>query len=157
MLDLAPRDPAAENSVELITFRVGDQEFCIDATSVKEIRGWTPATPLPDSPPCVRGVINLRGAVLPIVDLAARLALPPTEPTARHVVIVVWIGRRQVGLLVDAVCDIQTVPRNQLRPAPNLKSEALDGLITALFTAGDRMVALLALDEVLPALSEPTP
>src|SRR2546423_1654191 len=98
--------PAGGRSMELITFRVGAQDFCVQAISVKEIRGWTPATPLPDSPAYVRGAINLRGAVLPIVDLAARLELAETTATARHVVIVVWIGARQVGLLVDAVCDI---------------------------------------------------
>src|SRR5208337_1829190 len=91
---------------ELIAFRVGRQEFCINVMMVREIRGWTAATSLPRSPRYVRGVINLRGAVLPIVDLAIRLGLPANEPTARNVIIVVQIGQQQVGLLVDAVSDI---------------------------------------------------
>ena len=75
---------------ELIAFRIGEQEFCVDIMAVREIRGWTPATPLPHAPSFVRGVINLRGAVLPIIDLGARgSACAPTEPTARHVIIVV--------------------------------------------------------------------
>jgi len=157
MLDLAAQAQNPDASVELISFQVGGQDFCVDAMSVKEIRGWTPATLLPDSPPCVRGVINLRGAVLPIVDLAARLALPDAEPTSRHVVIVVWIGSRLVGLLVDAVHDISTVPRDDLRPAPSLRSEVLDWLITAVFTINGRTLALLALDQILPSLDELAP
>ena len=68
---------------ELIAFAVGEQEFCIDVMSVREIRGWTPATVLPHSQSFVRGVINLRGAVLPIVDLAVRLGFPPAEVMGR--------------------------------------------------------------------------
>src|ERR1700684_2210346 len=87
---------------ELISFRVGAQEFCVDIMAVREIRGWTAATALPQSPTYVRGVINLRGAVLPIVDLAARLGFASADPTARHVIIVTQIGDQLVGLLVDA-------------------------------------------------------
>jgi purine-binding chemotaxis protein CheW len=150
-------DDAGSAAMELITFRVGGQDFCVDAIDVKEIRGWTPATLLPNSPPYVRGVINLRGAVLPIVDLAARLALPATEPTARHVVVVVWIGKALVGLLVDAVCDIHKVPRDGLQPTADLGPESLGGLVAALITLGDRTVALLAPDRILPAIEEPAP
>ena len=78
---------------ELIAFRIGAQEFCVDIMSVREIRGFTPATVLPRSPSFVRGVINLRGAVLPIIDLAARLGFPAADPTARHVIMVVQVER----------------------------------------------------------------
>ena len=91
---------------EYITFRIGSQYFCVDIMSVREIRGWTPATALPRAPGFVRGVINLRGVVLPIVDLAERLGFAPAEPTARHVIIVAQTGKQVVGLLVDAVSDI---------------------------------------------------
>src|SRR5512140_226160 len=148
---------AAGRPVELITFRVGGQDFCVQAISVKEIRGWTPATLLPDSPAYVRGAINLRGVVLPIVDLATRLELTETTPTARHVVIVVWIGARLVGLLVDAVCDILTVSTDALQPTPGLRSETVEALVTALVTVDDRMIALLSLDHVLPAIEEVAP
>lgn len=155
MLDQARQHVAwTDAPQELITFLVAGQDFCVEAVSVKEIRGWTPATALPDSPPYVRGVVNLRGSVLPIVDLAARLALPETEPTARHVVIVVWIGKRLIGLLVDTVCDILTVSPEALQPTPSVKSETLESLVAALITVGDRMVALLALEHVLPAFEE---
>ncbi|MDP3767438.1 MAG: chemotaxis protein CheW [Dehalococcoidia bacterium] len=150
MLDVAQAETGARPALELITFRVADQDFCVEAVDVKEIRGWTSATPTPDSPDYVRGVINLRGAVLPIVDLAARLNLPSPEPSSRHVFIVVWIKRRLVGLLVDAVCDIVSAPAEAVQPTPSLQSGALETLVAALVTVGDRMVALLALDDILP-------
>ena len=82
---------------EFVAFRVGAQEFCIDIMGVREIRGWTPATPLPHAPAYVRGVINLRGAVLPIVDLAMRFGIGLTEPTARSVIIVVQVYQQVHG------------------------------------------------------------
>ncbi len=81
--------------------------------SVREIRGWTPATALPRAPGFVRGVINLRGVVLPIIDLADRLGFAPAEPTPRHVIIVAQTGRQIVGLLVDAVSDIIAMAARQ--------------------------------------------
>ena len=94
---------------ELIAFRIGEQEFCVDIMAVREIRGWAPVTPLPHSPTFLRGVLNLRGAVLPIVDLAGRLGLPAAEPTARHVIIVAQVNGQVIGLLVEAVSDILTI------------------------------------------------
>ena len=88
--------------------------------SVREIRGWTAATPLPRTPDFVRGVINLRGAVLPIIDLSARLGLGFTEPEARHVIIVCRINNQMVGLLVDAVSDILTVTDDLIQPTPDV-------------------------------------
>src|ERR1700722_8759163 len=103
---------------EFIAFRIGVQEFCIDIMSVREIRGWTPATALPHAPSYVRGVINLRGSVLPIVDLSERLGFPPTETNARQVIIVVQIGHQIVGLLVDAVSDILSLAGDAIQPTP---------------------------------------
>ncbi|MDO8902278.1 MAG: chemotaxis protein CheW, partial [Phenylobacterium sp.] len=90
-------------SGELITVVIGEQRFAIDIQLVREIRGWTTSTPLPNAPDYVLGVINLRGAVLPVLNLAARLGLPASEVRASSVVIVVDLVGRTVGLLVDAV------------------------------------------------------
>ncbi len=88
----------AHGSRELIAFRIGDQEFSVNIMSVREIRGWTQATPMPHAPAYVMGVINLRGAVLPIVDMSARLGMKEAEPTARHVIIVAQVKTKIVGL-----------------------------------------------------------
>lgn len=141
---------AAAGSRELIAFRTGDQEFCVDIHAVREIRGWSPATPLPHAPAYVRGVINLRGAVLPIIDLGARLGFPAAEPSARHVIIVACIGPRTVGLLVEAVSDILGVTADMIQPAPDVACESVRGFVRGLIPAEDRMISLVALDDVLP-------
>ncbi|WP_426958714.1 chemotaxis protein CheW [Muricoccus radiodurans] len=136
---------------ELISFRIGAQEFCVDIMAVREIRGWTPATPLPHAPAYVRGVINLRGAVLPIVDLAERLGLPPSEPSQRHVIIVAQVGKQVLGLLVDAVSDILTVGDAVIQPPPDVASERVRLFVRGLLAIDQRMVSLISLDRVLPA------
>jgi len=139
------------NAMELVVFRVGAQEFCIDIMAVREIRGWTAATLLPHAPRYVRGVINLRGPVLPIVDFAIRLGLPSREPTERNVIIVVQAGPRQIGLLVDAVSDILTTRESQLRPTPDVASETAKLFIRGLLAIDGRMLSLISLDHLLPA------
>jgi purine-binding chemotaxis protein CheW len=140
----------ASNGVELMAFRIGAQEFCVDIVSVREIRGWTPATALPHSPIFVRGVINLRGVVLPIVDLAARLGLASVEPTSRHVIIVAQVGLQTVGLLVDAVSEILTVTDDMIQPTPDVASEMAKTFVRGVLAINERMISLIALDEVLP-------
>jgi purine-binding chemotaxis protein CheW len=134
---------------EVIVFRIGVQEFCVDIMSVREIRGWTPATVLPRSPSYVRGVINLRGAVLPIIDLAARLEFSAATATTRHVIVVVQIADQVVGLLVDAVSDILTLNESQVQPTPAVASESARAFVCGLIALEGRMVNLLRLDNVL--------
>jgi len=136
---------------ELIAFRVGRQEFSINIMSVREIRGWTSATMLPKAPRYIRGVINLRGAVLPIIDFAVRLGLPAAEPTARNVIIVVQIEQKQVGILVDAVSDILTLNSNKIQPTPDIGSDTVSSFLRGLIPVDGRMISLIALDNVLPA------
>jgi len=137
---------------ELISFRIGAQEFCVDIMAVREIRGWTSATPIPHSPNYVRGVINLRGAVLPIVDLAARLGFAITDPTARSVIIVAHIGDRTVGLLVDAVSDILTVSDDLVQPTPDVTCDTVKAFVKGILAVDDRLISLISLDRVLPDL-----
>ena len=140
---------------ELIAFRIGEQEFCVDIMNVREIRGWTPATPLPRSPSYMKGEINLRGIVLPIIDLGARFGLKTAEPTARHVIMVAHIGNRLVGLLVDAVSDIVQLSDAAIQPTPDVASEQVKSFVKGIFAVeGGRMISLIDLNHVLPAESE---
>jgi purine-binding chemotaxis protein CheW len=139
---------------ELISFRIGEQEFCVDIMAVREIRGWTQATPLPQAPSYVRGVINLRGAVLPIVDLSARLGLGATEPHVRNVIIVVRIGARLVGLLVDAVSEVLTATNDMIQPTPDVSSDAVKMFIRGILALEGRMVSWITLDRILPELEQ---
>ena len=131
---------------ELIAFRIGDQEFCVDIMSVREIRGWTPATAMPHSPAHVLGIINLRGAVLPIVDLSARLGMKRAEPTARHVIIVAQVKRKVVGLLVDAVSDILTVTDDNIQPTPEVSSDHERQFARGILAIDRRMICLIELE-----------
>ena len=139
---------------ELISFRIGAQEFCVDIMAIREIRGWTAATALPQSPSFVRGVINLRGAVLPIVDLASRLGFESTEASDRNVIIVADIGGQVVGLLVDAVSDILTITDDMIQPTPDVASETAKTFVRGLIPMEGRMISLIGLERVLPEALE---
>ena len=136
--------------IELLSFRVGEQEYSVDIMSVREIRGWTRATSLPHSPSYVRGVINLRGTVLPVIDLAKRLGLPIGDLTDRNVIIVVDIAGRTVGLLVEAVSDILALPQDELAPPPSLAADESNTFIKALTIVDGRMIRVLDLSSVMP-------
>ncbi|MBM7044595.1 MULTISPECIES: chemotaxis protein CheW [Rhizobium] len=135
---------------ELIAFRIGDQEFCVDIMSVREIRGWTPATAMPHAPAYMLGVINLRGAVLPIVDLSARLGMKRAELTARHVIIVAQVKRKVVGLVVDAVSDILTITTNNIQPTPEVSSDHERQFARGIVAIERRMICLIELEALFP-------
>ena len=135
---------------ELIAFRIGDQEFCVNIMSVREIRGWTPATPLPNSPSYVLGVINLRGVVLPIINLSIRLGMKPVEPEARHVIIVAQAGAKVVGLLVEAVSDILTVNDDNIQPTPEVTSDLEKQYARGILAIDKRMICLIELGALFP-------
>jgi purine-binding chemotaxis protein CheW len=134
---------------EFMTFRVRGQEFCVDVMSVREIRGWTPATPVPQAPSYVRGVINLRGTVLPIVDLAARLGFEPAEPTARHAIMVTQVRDQAVGLLVDGVSDIVSITEANIQPTPDVASEVAKTIVKGVIVLEGRLISLITLDNLL--------
>lgn len=135
---------------EVITFLIERQEFCIDVMSIREIRVWTPTTPLAHAPSFVCGMINLRGAVLPIIDLADRLGYYPTEPASGHAVLVVQIGRQTVGLLVQGVSEILTIDPATIQPLPDAASDETRVFVTGIVVVDQRMISLLALDGILP-------
>ena len=134
---------------QLITFQLGDQFLGIDIMAIREIRAWSPATPLPNVPDYVRGVVNLRGVVLPVLDLRHRLGWGLTDPTARHVIIVVRIGEQFQGIIVDAVNDIVTVPLDSLQQPPEMGELAASGFLEGLATIDDRLILVLALDRLV--------
>jgi purine-binding chemotaxis protein CheW len=148
------RAGGAQPPSEYIAFHVGEQTFCIDIIAVREIRGWTPATPLPQVPSYIRGVINLRGAVLPVVDLAARLGLPVTEPTPRHAIIVIQHGGAVVGLLVDAVSNILMLAPEAIQPAPEVGADPTRPFIKGIVAAEDEVISILIIKNLLPESSE---
>lgn len=140
--------------LQFITFRTGEQEFGADIMTIREIRGWTQTTPLPHAPQHVRGVINLRGVVLPVVDLRARLGRGQTEASSKHVIIVVQCAERTMGLLVDAVSDILTVSSSEIQPPPELASDGGSSFATGIAVLDDRMVTILDMAALSKSLVE---
>lgn len=135
---------ANTNEEQYVTFTVGNEEYGVNILSVREIRGWTPESRLPNLPDYVRGVINLRGIIIPIFDLRARFGGGTTEVTKRHVVVVVQVGERTRGILVDAISDILAISQDQIKPPPTMESGLVESqYLAGLFTAENRMVTLL--------------
>lgn len=139
---------ADNRSSELLTFKLGQQEYALDIMLVREIRGWTKTTPMPHSPDFMRGVINLRGTVLPVMDLAARLGLPAIETTERNVIIVVKCKDGMTGLLVDAVSDIVALSDEDMQPPPDIGSDTSSSTIRSLSLIDDRMIRILELENI---------
>ena len=137
------------SSSELLTFKLGQQEYALDIMLVREIRGWTKTTPMPHAPAFMRGVINLRGTVLPVMDLAARLGLPSIETTERNVIIVVKSKDGMTGLLVDAVSDIIALSEDDMQPPPDIGNEPSSNTIRALSLIEERMIRVLELGNIL--------
>ncbi|ARO14845.1 purine-binding chemotaxis protein CheW [Ketogulonicigenium robustum] len=136
---------------DVVAFKLAGQDFCIDIGLVREIRGWAPATVLPHAPPYIKGVINLRGAVVAVVDLAARLGFAPTEPSPRHVIIIVLYDGKVVGLLAELVSDIVTIDDAQIRAVPDIASDPSREFISGMATFDDgRILRKIDLAQLLP-------
>jgi purine-binding chemotaxis protein CheW len=149
----APRERGAAaddaSSVQLIAFTVGEETYGVEITAVREIRAWSGVTALPNTAPFVRGVINLRGTIVPVIDLKSRFNQGSADPGKTHVVIVLAIGARWVGILVDAVSDILTVTAADIHPVPDVTDGADSGLLSGIVTHEERMVSLVRIEKLL--------
>ncbi len=133
---------------EFLSFTVGDAEYGVDIMIVREIKGWTEVTRLPNSVEYMRGVMNLRGLIIPIFDLRARFNQGMTEAHAKNVVIIMAVGERNIGLLVDTVSDILTVNNDDIKPAPETETANDADYINGLISLENRMVVLLNIENL---------
>ncbi len=144
---------AIAQTQQYLTFMMATEEYGVDILSVQEIRGWDHPTLIPNAPEHVRGVINLRGIIVPIIDLRLRFSLPALEISPVTVVIVLRVqtekGERIMGIVVDAVSDVYDVRPEQLRPAPDLGHNVDVSYIRGLINVQERMVVLLDVDTLL--------
>jgi purine-binding chemotaxis protein CheW len=138
----------SSNSSQFTTFRIGNEEYAIDIMSVREIKGWTDTTVLPNQPNFVLGVLNLRGTIVPIFDLRCRFGLGLTTATPSHVIIIATVNDRTVGLLVDAVSDILSVTPDQIRPVPEIDRGASTEFMSGIININDTMVVILSLEKL---------
>jgi purine-binding chemotaxis protein CheW len=141
-------DAESGKMVQFVSFKVDQSEYGIDIMAVREIQGWVEVTTLPNTPEHVRGVLNLRGIIVPIFDLRCRFGNGLTEATDLHVMIIIAVGDRIMGLLVDAVSDILTINSDDILPIPVIDARADQRFLAGLITVQDRMVALLEIEKL---------
>ena len=139
---------------QYLTFRLGNEIYGLNILRVKEIRGWVPVTTIPQAPAHVLGILNLRGAVVPIVDLRRRFELASADFTPVTVVIVLSLqsphgGTRECGVVVDSVSDVVDLDPSGIRPAPALNGHSLANFILGVAESDDRMVMLMDIEGLL--------
>ena len=134
---------------EVLSFRLAKEEYAISILKVQEIRGYEEPTMLPSAPACIKGIMNLRGSIVPIVDM--RILFNLGEPTYDQftVVIVLNIKHHVIGMVVDSVSDVVTLTDEQMRPAPDMGSTADGDTILGLGTVGERMLIVLDIDKLM--------
>jgi len=132
-----------DNTHKFVSFKLGEQEFCVDIMTVREIRGWTKPTPIPHAPNYVCGVINLRGTVLPIIDFSARLGMDKVDANEGHVTIVMQINDQILGIIVDAVSDILSIDESSIQPTPDVGSSKAAASFKGVVALENRMIRLV--------------
>ena len=148
--EAVPGSPAgAGETRQFLTFALGDEEFGIDILKVQEIKGYSAITRVPRTPQDIRGVMNLRGTIVPIVDLRIKFAVGVAEYTPFTVVIILNIGGRVVGMVVDAVSDVISLQREQIRPAPDFASSVDTAYIMGLGALGERMLIVVDIERLM--------
>lgn len=134
---------------EFVSFFAGGQSFSLSITKVREIRRWSPVTALPNTSKDLLGVMNLRGSVIPIYDLAARMGLPATAESARNVIVVATEQQQTVGLLVEAVSEIVSIDPERIQDTSEIRLESARKFVTGVMTINDGMTRVIDLGAVI--------
>ena len=142
-------DIAAATQIEFVTFSVAQQKYCLEIKQIREIRRWSPVSALPHSPADVLGVMNLRGSVIAIFDLAARFGIGKTETGERNVVIVTALQDKQVGLLVESVSEIVSARADDIQETPDVKSKATRECIKGVISIDGEMARVINLSAIV--------
>jgi purine-binding chemotaxis protein CheW len=147
---------SAAGLTEFISFAIGDDQYGVDIMAVREIKEWSNVTHLPKQPEYVRGVLNLRGVMVPIIDLRCRFGQGVTESTPMHIVIIVQIEGRQIGLMGDRVLDIVSFEANKIQAVPKIANGARTSFLSGLVTIDGAMIALIDLPNLLAVPTDET-
>ncbi|KPF66626.1 chemotaxis protein CheW [Piscinibacterium candidicorallinum] len=134
---------------EFLTFRLGEEEYGIDILKVQEIRGYENPTRIANAPAFIKGVVNLRGVIVPIVDMRLKFNCASAEYNSFTVVIVLNVGGRVVGMVVDSVSDVLELQNENVKPAPELSSAIDAAFIMGLGSVGERMLILLDIEHLM--------
>jgi purine-binding chemotaxis protein CheW len=142
-------DASADSADEYLTFALGQEEYGVDILKVQEIRGYDTVTRLPDAPDYIKGVINLRGTIVPVIDMRLKFRLERAEYNALTVMIVLNVADRVVGMVVDSVSDVIQLEAEQIRPVPDIGAAIDRQFITGIGTQGERMLILLEIERLM--------
>jgi purine-binding chemotaxis protein CheW len=149
MSTLTAEQTTSSQTHQFLTFTLGAEEYGVEILKIQEIKGYSPITPLPNAPAHVLGVLNLRGTIVPILDLRRKFGLPAVEHTAVTVIVVVQVQGKTLGFLVDAVSDVLTVTGEAIQPAPDCAGQLDTACFTGLAQTGEKLVILLDIDRAL--------
>ena len=144
-------DLSSAGAREYLTFRLDQEEYGIDILKVQEIRGYEPPTRVADAPPFIKGVVNLRGTIVPIVDMRLKFNCAKAEYDSFTVVIILNLRQRIVGIVVDSVSDVMELPPDSVKAAPDIDSVIDSGAVMGLGSLGDRMLILLDIERLMSA------
>jgi len=147
---------------EYLTFRLDQEEYGIDILKVQEIRGYEPPTRIANAPNFIKGVVNLRGTIVPIVDMRLKFVCTKAEYNSFTVVIILNLKSRIVGIVVDSVSDVMELPPENLKSAPDIESVIDSSAVLGLGSLGDRMLILLDIERLMSGVdmglvSDPEP
>ena len=137
------------NTTEVLSFRLGGEEYAISILKVQEIRGYDAVTRIANTPEYLKGVVNLRGIIVPVIDMRIKFNIGKATYDAFTVVIVLNINNHTIGMVVDSVSDVVTLTPDQIKPAPDLGAGVSGEYLQGLGTVGERMLILLDIDRVL--------
>ena len=145
---------ATSAPIQFISFAIDDDQYGVDIMAVREIKGWSEITHLPNQPEYVRGVLNLRGVIVPIIDLRCRFGQGLTEASGTNIVIIVQLGNRLAGLLADRVLDIVSLEQAQMQPVPRIAQASRINFLSGLATIDTAMIALIDIKNLLAFTTE---
>ncbi len=144
-------DGTTSGAREYLTFRLDQEEYGIDILKVQEIRGYEPPTRVAEAPNFIKGVVNLRGTIVPIVDMRLKFNCAQAEYNSFTVVIILNLRNRIVGIVVDSVSDVMELPAENIKPAPDLDSGIDSAAVLGLGSLGDRMLILVDIERLMSA------
>ena len=134
---------------QFLTFNLGEELYGVDILRVQEIKGYTAVTKIPNTPSHIKGVLNLRGTIVPIIELRTKFTMPTIDYTAFTVIIVVVVRDKIMGLVVDAVSDVLNIDKKDIQPPPQFGAKVDVSFLNGIGKSGDKLVALLDMDRLL--------
>ncbi|NOS81323.1 MAG: purine-binding chemotaxis protein CheW [Nitrospira sp.] len=134
---------------QFLTFQLGDELYGVDILRVQEIKGYTVVTKIPNTPPHIKGVLNLRGTIVPIIELRTKFGMPTIDYTMFTVIVVVVVKEKIMGLVVDAVSDVLNIDKKDIQTPPQFGTKVDVSFLNGIGKSGDKLVALLDMDRLL--------